>query len=127
MAIYRHYGQVLVLEKESSQYLWIGADIKDIRFSRLDEPGSVQLRIDYRLTERATVDCWVESLDREVLMPLIQSKLQAQGPQTFLWDGNLPSGYRIPQGTYYMVFQAEASYSSATYFKRETRKRFVVK
>jgi len=86
----------------------------------------VKLRIDYRLTEQAVVDCWVETLDQEKLLPLIDKKLTSQGPQTLLWDGNLLSGYRIPPGTYYLVFQAEASYSSATYFKRETRKRFVV-
>ena len=127
LAIYRHYGQLLVLEKESSQYLWIGADVKDVRFSRLDGPSGVQLRIDYRLTERSGVDVWVESLDRELLRALVEHKKENQGLQTILWDGNLPSGYRIPAGIYYLVFQAEASYSSATYFKREMRKRFVVK
>lgn len=127
LAIYRHYGQVLVLEKESSQYFWIGSDVKDVKFSRLELPNGVQLRIDYRLTEQAGVDCWVETLDRELLMPLLQHKRQHEGLQTLLWDGNLPSGYRIPPGVYYLVFQAEASYSSATYFKREMRKRFVVR
>ncbi len=127
LAIYRHYGQMLVLEKESSQYFWIGADVKDVKFSRLERPEGVQLRIDYRLTERATVDCWVESLQREVLTPLLERKKMSQGLQTILWDGDLPSGYRIPAGVYYLVFQAEASYSSATYFKREMRKRFIVK
>ena len=127
LAIYRHYGQLLVLEKESAQYLWIGADIKDVKFSKLDEKDGVKLRIDYRLTERATVDCWVENLDKELLVPLLTKKRLYQGLQTLLWDGDLANGYRIPAGTYYMVFQAEASYSSATYFKRETRKRFVVR
>jgi DNA-binding beta-propeller fold protein YncE len=126
LAIYRHYGQVLVLEKEEAQYFWIGADIKDVKFSKQDDSSDVKLRIDYRLTEQALVDCWVETLDQEKLLTLTDKKLTSQGPQTLLWDGNLLSGYRIPPGTYYLVFQAEASYSSATYFKRETRKRFVV-
>jgi sugar lactone lactonase YvrE len=127
LTIYRHYGQLLVLEKEAAQYLWLGADIKDVRFSKLEGSGGVQLRIDYRLTEKATVDCWVETLEREPMLVLLEKKRLAQGPQTLLWDGNLVSGYRIPSGTYYLVFQAEASYSSATYFKREMRKRFIVK
>jgi DNA-binding beta-propeller fold protein YncE len=127
LAIYRHYGQLLVLEKEEAQYLWLGADVKDVRFSKLEGGDGVQLRIDYRLTEKANVDCWIETLEREHLLTLLDKKRFAQGPQTLLWDGNLLNGYRIPSGTYFLVFQVEASYSSATYFKREMRKRFIVK
>jgi hypothetical protein len=128
IAIVRHYGQVLVLERESAQYLWVGSDIRDIKFSPQLDPGRGMLaRLDYRVTERAWVDAWVEDKARNKLATLLDHKLQRQGDQTLFWDGNQDDGKRIPPGPYNLVFQAEATYSSATYVKRELRKAFMVK
>ena len=128
VAIYRHYGQLLVLEAESAQYLWIGTDIKEVRFSRVESrQKGPELRIDYRVTDRAWVDTWVEDLEQNKLVQLQTHKLQKEGAQTIFWNGDISGGYRIAPGTYFLVFQAEATYSSATYVKREMRKRFVVK
>ena len=127
IGIYRHYGQVVVLERESAQYLWIGADIDDVRFSHSEDLSwGSRLRIDYRLSERAWVDAWVEDQQGNHLATLLKRRLQQQGAQTFLWSGDLDSGFRILPGLYTLVFQAEASYSSAGYVKRELRKRFLV-
>jgi hypothetical protein len=128
LAIYRHYGQVLTLEKEAAQYLWIGADVKDVKFSRVEDPQlGPKLRLDYRVTERAWVDAWIEDLDGEHIATLIKHHLQRAGAQTIFWTGDLDSGFRISNGPYNLVFDAEATYSSATYVKKEVRKRFVVK
>jgi hypothetical protein len=127
IGIYRHYGQMVVLERESAQYLWIGADIEDIRFSHKEELASGgRLRIDYKLTERAWVDTWIEDQGRARVAVLQNRRLQHQGAQTLLWDGNVDGGIRIQPGSYTFVFRAEASYSSATYVQREVRRRFVV-
>ena len=128
IAIVRHYGQVLVLERQSAQYLWVGADIRDIKFSPLLDPDRGRLaRLDFRVTERAWVDAWVEDQGRHRLATLLDHKLQRQGAQTLYWDGNQDNGVRIPAGPYSLVFQAEATYASATYVKRELRKKFIVK
>jgi hypothetical protein len=128
IAIVRHYGQVLVLERQSAQYLWVGSDIRDIKFSpQLDPDRGLLARLDYRVTERAWVDAWVEDKARHKLATLLDHKLQRQGDQTLFWNGSMDDGARIPAGPYSLVFQAEATYSSATYVKRELRKNFVVK
>ena len=128
VAIYRLFGQVLVLERDSAQYLWIGADIKDIKFNRVhDATGTLLLRIDYRLTERAVIDSWIEDADGEKVAYLLKRRKQKQGQQSVFWDGNFANGARVVPGTYQLVFQAEAAYSSSTYFKRDLRKKFVVR
>ena len=127
IGINRHYGQLVVLERNSAQYLWIGADVEDLRFShREDLATGGQLRIDYRLTERAWVDTWIEDLSGNRVATLQARRFQRQGAQTFLWSGDLDDGTRVPPGDYVIAFQAEASYSSATYVKRELRKHFEV-
>jgi hypothetical protein len=128
LAIYRHYGQVLVLERESAQYLWVGTDLKDIRFSRVDDPGlGPRLRLDYRLTERSWVDCWVETPQGDHVATLLKRRLQRQGDQSIFWNGDLDGGFRIAPGPYVLVFDVEATYASATYVVKELRRKFVVK
>jgi hypothetical protein len=128
LAIYRHYGQMVVLEKESAQYLWIGADIRGISFNRVEDPLlGPKLRLDYTLTERAWVDAWVEDPKGNKIATLVKRRLQKQGGQSVFWNGDLDTGFRIPNGPYTLVFNAEATYSSATYVKRELKKKFVVR
>jgi hypothetical protein len=127
IAIHRHFGQVLVLEAASAQYLWIGADVDQVRLSpQLDPVHGMMVRIDYKLTERAFVDAWVETDDHQRLATLLKRKLRRQGAQTLLWNGDMDSGFRIAKGPYQLVFQAEATYSSATYVKREFRRRLMI-
>lgn len=124
IAIYRRFGQVLVLERESAQYLWIGADVKELRFSRTDwTPG---LRIDWRLTERAWVDAWIEDADGKRVATLLKHRFLLQGDQTLRWNGSLDAGSPAEAGRYELVLQSEAGYSSAAYVKREIRRRFLI-
>ncbi len=128
VTIWRHFGQVLVLERESAQYFWIGADVRDVRFSKVvDIEKKVFLRLDYRLTERATVDAWIENEHGERVFQLLSARRQQQGAQTAWWDGSVISGGKIGEGHYQLVFHTEALYSSSSYYKKETRKKFVVR
>jgi DNA-binding beta-propeller fold protein YncE len=128
LAIYRHYGQVFVDERESAQYLWIGSDIKDIKVSRADDPdGHPRMRVDYRLTENCLLHAWVEDPAGIKLAELIAPHKQKQGAQTAFWDGVMLDGNKIQPGAYFLVYEAEAVYSSATYFKKQVRKQFWVK
>lgn len=128
MAIYRHYGQVFVAERESCQYLWIGADIKDLRVSRhLNPDGKPLMRVDYSLTENCRLEAWIEDAGGNKLKDLVSRQRQKQGAQTVFWDGIMLDGNKIQPGLYYLVYEAEAGYSSATYFKKQAKKRFWVK
>jgi DNA-binding beta-propeller fold protein YncE len=128
LAIYRHYGQVFVSERQSAQYLWIGADTKDIKVSRAVNPdGKALMRVDYRLTENCNLKAWIEDVDGKMLSSLLSLHKERQGAQTIFWDGNIMNGTKIQPGMYYLVYEAEAVYSSATYFKKQVRKAFWVK
>lgn len=128
IAIYRNFGQVFVAERDSVQYLWIGVDVKDIRVSRAEDPdGRIRMRVDYRLTENASLTAWVEDKDGNILAPFIPLGRQKQGSQTAYWDGMMQNGQKIQPGQYLLEFQAEAAYSSASYFKKSAKKIFWVK
>ncbi|HTB21343.1 MAG TPA: NHL repeat-containing protein [bacterium] len=127
IGINRPYGQVVVVERDSAQYLWVGADVEGLRFSHLDtlaKGGS--MRVDYHLSEGAWVDAWVEDPDQRRLAGLLTHQFQRQGAQTLWWNGELGAGGPAAAGNYVLVFQAEAAYSSLTYVKRELRARFSV-
>jgi DNA-binding beta-propeller fold protein YncE len=127
IAINRPYGQVIEVERDSAQYLWVGADVEDLRFSHRQDPGrGGSMRIDYRLSERAWVDAWVEDLGGRRLAGLLDHGFQEQGAQTLFWDGGMDQGGIAKAGTYALVLQAEAAYSSATFVKRELRRNFVL-
>jgi hypothetical protein len=128
IAIHRHFGQVLILEASSAQYLWIGSDVVDVRLGpQLDPEHGMQVRIDYKLTEKSLVDAWVETDDHQRLATLLKRRVQKQGVQMLLWNGDMDNGFRIAKGPYQLVFQAEATYSSATYVRREFRRRLMIK
>jgi sugar lactone lactonase YvrE len=129
LSIYRHFGQVFIAEKESAQYLWIGADVQDIKIGRAIGPqGRPLMRVDYLLTEKAKLDCWIETLEGEKLHTLLthQGSVE-QGLHSITWDGLMEGGARIPTGAYNIVFIAEATYSSATYYKKKAVKRFWIR
>ena len=130
IAIYRHYGQVFVLEKESAQYLWIGSDVKDLRLRRLrDEQGIPYLKIDFLLTEKSRVRGWVLNEDNKIVAGLTPGKrlIMRHGRRSLKWDGRGRNGQRVEDGLYKVVIEAEATYSSATYFRKRAVKRFYVR
>ena len=129
LAIYRHYGQVFVAEKTSVQYLWIGSDVKDIKVSSATgADGHPAMRVDYQLTDNADVECWVERAESEDRLATLQERRKMhQGLQSLAWDGHCLDSGLIQPGAYRLVFEAEASYSSATYFKKRAEKKFWVK
>lgn len=127
IAIVRDYGQVAVLERQSAQYLWIGADLAGLRFSHAADLGAGgRLRADYRLSERAWVDAWVEEPGGGRVATVLRHGFQDQGDQTLFWDGRTDRGKRAAPGGYVLVLRAEAAYSSATFVQRELRGRFIV-
>jgi DNA-binding beta-propeller fold protein YncE len=128
LAIYRHYGQVFVAEENAAQYLWVGADIKEAKVARAVTPdGKPLMRVDFRLTENCNAVAWIEDESGKKLADLFTTRHLSQGAQTAYWDGIMLGGGKIQAGAYFLVFQAEAGYSSATYFKKEMRKKFWVK
>jgi DNA-binding beta-propeller fold protein YncE len=128
LGLYRHYGQLFVAERSSAQYLWIGADVKEIKVSRYVHPdGQPMMRVDYKLTEPCKLEAWLTDADGHKLSGLIPPQRLKQGAQTVFWDGIMSDGAKIQPGMYYLVYEAEALYSSATYFKKQAKKKFWVK
>ena len=130
IAIYRHYGQVFVLEKEAAQYLWIGADVKNIRLRRLRETdGTPYLKIDFQLTEKSRVRAWILDEANHLIRKLTPDKrpVLPQGLRSLRWDGLDKESKLVAEGLYKVVVEAEATYSSATYFRKRETKRFYVR
>ncbi|MES2201688.1 MAG: hypothetical protein V4498_05505, partial [candidate division FCPU426 bacterium] len=129
LSIYPHYGQVFVAEKSSAQYMWIGADLREIRVAKAPvKDGQERLRVEYTLTENGQLECWVVKDDKpkKKLARLLEKTGIQQGRHSLYWDKLDENGSALEPGDYSVVFQAEANYSSATFFKREKRKKFTL-
>ena len=72
---------------------------------------------------------WITDEDDHRVRNLTPGKRKRyrQGPQSLTWSGRDSQGKMVESGLYKVVIEAEASYSSATYFKKREVKRFYVK
>lgn len=128
IALYRPYGQLLVLERNSAQYLWLGVDIKGLRLARQGRPQSRGfLRADFRLTERASLEAWLEDRQGRAVKKLAAGLVLPAGPNALTWDGCLAGGERAPAGRYSLVLKAQALYSSQGSFAKQVRKAFLLR
>lgn len=128
IALYRPYGQLLVLERASAQYLWLGVDIKGLRLARQSLPqGTGFMRADFRLTERASMEAWLEDSQGKPVKQLAAGLVLPAGANALTWDGTLSSGLRAPPGRYALVLKAQALYSSRGAFAKQARKPFLLR
>ncbi len=127
IAINRHYGQVFVVEADSSQYFWIGADLKNLALSRqAQSDGTGLLRIDFTLTERAKVEADILDDQGGLVFPVFRGQME-EGEQSLYWDGRDQKGALASPGAYRISIRVEATYSSAGYFAKRVTKRFYIK
>jgi hypothetical protein len=128
IAIYRQFGQILVSELQSAQYLWVGTDVKNIQLSsQIQENGMRCLRADFFLTEKSWVEARLEDEQGNLVRVLMGRGILPQGGNAIYWDGNNQEGFHSGPGTYCLVIQAEATYASATYYAKQARKLFTLK
>jgi sugar lactone lactonase YvrE len=57
IAIYRHYGQIFVSDRESAQYFWIGSDVKDFKIKKI---APYEIQLDFVLTEKGLATIEIE-------------------------------------------------------------------
>jgi hypothetical protein len=128
IAIYRQYGQILVAEIQSAQYLWVGADVKNIQLSSQTQASGIRwLRVDFFLTEKSWLEARLEDSEGNLIRTLRGRGVLPQGSNVIYWDGNTQDGFRAPTANYTLILQAEATYASATYFAKQVRRTFIIK
>ena len=128
IAIYRQFGQILVAEAQSAQYLWVGSDVKNIQLSsQVQASGLRYMRFDFFLTEKSWVQARLEDAGGRLARTLLGRGVLPQGANVIYWDGNTQEGFHAPPATYTLVIQAEATYASATYYAKQVRRQFVLK
>ena len=113
IAIYKHYGQVLVSDRESAQYFWIGSDIKNFRAEIIKDNEAYILQMDFYLTEKGFVT--VEILVDEEKKVTVCGKLQLEaGQNSILWDVPMiyKDKYFKPGMGYKMNVRVMSTYSS---------------
>lgn len=104
IAINHQFGQVLVAEKDCVQYFWNGADAVGLK-AQVEGP---KVKVNFLLTEKATVDAEVEDGDGKTLQDLSQGQVLEQGPQELDWTPSTP----LPQGPLTLKMRLMATYSS---------------
>lgn len=119
IAIWKRYGQVFIIERESAQYYWIGIDgfIKSVSPRVIDRqhPGVTILMTLYEPADFRIVVA--DSAGRVVrdLVPEFREKL---GDNYVIWDGLDEGGAEVPPGQYTIRLTLEPTYSAKGYFHK---------
>ena len=135
IAIYKRFGQVLVDDRESAQYYWIGVDALNHRAAPYPNPRLLQL--DYFLTETAYVTAEILDLNGNILARPLDKTLRFSGAQQEFLSGQwepiaaMASDNRrsydprvlqklpaVPSGKYVLRLTFSATYSSYKYFSK---------
>ncbi len=98
IAIYKHYGQVIVSDKSSAQYFWIGSDIKNLIVEKIKNETADMLKFEFTTTEKSYVTMEIGTEGTPVQ---ICKKLELQmGENIITW--NIPTE---DYGKYFKVGQ----------------------
>lgn len=118
VAIHKQLGQVLVVERKSVQYLWIGADVLEPQ-ARVHKGG---VDFSFLLTERAYVSAEVrDGKDRKVATPAEKKEMDL-GRRTLAWKAEGD----VPPGRYALELTVMATYSSRDRVAKAVRLEFEV-
>ncbi len=120
IAIYKHYGQVFVSEKESAQYFWICSDAFNFK-AKKNENGEIQF--DFFLTEKSFISIEIEDASSEKLINkkiTICDKITLEiGKNSISWA--IPEEYNdfLQSNKYYnAVLTVMSTYSSYPHIKK---------
>ncbi|HEY5038746.1 MAG TPA: NHL repeat-containing protein [bacterium] len=116
IAIQNQFGQILVAEKKSVQYFWVGADAVSLK---VQQEGP-KIRIPYFLTEKAFVTAEIKTPKGVFLKTLATNQDLEEGSQELDWAPD-PS---TPKGEYLLVMRVMASYSTRERIAKEFSIRF---
>jgi hypothetical protein len=121
IAIYRHYGQIFVSDRESAQYYWIGSDVKDFRTKKI---GQYEIQFDFFLTEKGFVTIEIEGTPgadgKAQNVKVIDGINLETGKNSICWT--VPVEYRENTlktgGNYTVAMHLKATYSSYPYIEK---------
>jgi hypothetical protein len=135
ITIYKRFGQVLIDDRESAQYYWVGTDVFNLRASKHQSPALLQL--DYFLTEPSYVTLEILDGRGSLLGKPMDNTLRFSGPQQELFGGRwepvssrsvdnqrrydqnaLQKTAPAPPGKYRLRMTVSATYSSYKYFAK---------
>jgi len=126
IAIWRRFGQTVVAESKSAQYMWLGSDILSLNTENtVNRDGEPRLKIDMFLADRSYITIDILK-DDEPVRELYFKKRQGQGNRILWWDLRNDDGRRVTPGVYTMKFTIEPTYSSYTYFSKTLTKQIEV-
>ncbi len=120
IAIYKHYGQVFISDKESAQYFWIGSDARDFTVRSTKIEDVIRLRFDFMLTEKSYVCIELVPPDDGVKpVEVCNSTGLEMGRNSIEWD--IPAVYSsiLKSGnTYGVNLRIMATYSSYPHMEK---------
>ncbi|PKL90970.1 MAG: hypothetical protein CVV21_10530 [Candidatus Goldiibacteriota bacterium HGW-Goldbacteria-1] len=126
ISIYRHYGQVIVSDKESAQYFWIGSDVTNFRVGRIQAVPPVNaMQFDFFLTEKSFVTMEIE-LDKDKKVTVCKNIQLEQGENSISWE--IPLEYVplfLPGMTYNTNIRVMATYSSYPHIEKVEKASFI--
>jgi DNA-binding beta-propeller fold protein YncE len=112
IAIYKHYGQIFVSDKESAQYFWIGSDATNFKATPIKAPTGSKLQFDFSLTEKSFITLQVVDAGGNTVEVCHQIGAET-GKNSIDWD--IPDMYKsIIKGgnTYSIYLRIMSTYSS---------------
>lgn len=118
IAIYKHYGQIFVSDKESAQYFWIGSDMLNFKSEFIKGETMQSMKFDFFLTERGYVTIEIDAGDKKTVKA--SDKIQFNmGNNSLLWD--IPEEFRLifyPGIGYRANIRVQSTYSSYPYMEK---------
>ena len=110
IAIWRRFGQIVIAEKNSAQYYWVGVDVSNFKMDF--DAAARKITVSLFVTEEAYIKAVLEGKDDFKL----GSKRRIKAGKQEL-EFTIPNN--IPAGKYDAVFTIEATYSSKGHFDKK--------
>jgi len=113
IAIYKHYGQIFVSDRESAQYFWIGSDMFDFNIEKVKSSVIDVYQFTFFLTEKSYVTIII-NIDEKRKITVCDKKEFQMGKNSLLWE--VPEIIKIEylkQGMGYdVIVKITSTYSS---------------
>jgi streptogramin lyase len=126
IAIYKHYGQVFVSDKNSAQYFWLGSDASDFSVSQIKNQPSTRLQFDFKLTEKSFIT--LQMADAQGNTVEICTGIGAEmGKNSVDWD--VPAKYAAlikPGGVYSVILRIMSTYSSYPHIEKVVKSNITI-
>jgi hypothetical protein len=132
ISIYRRFGQIFIAEKKGAQYYWVGTDLEEIN---IDAKRNTVI-FNFYITEPSFISASIFNNEDSLMIKLTDKLFFSKaGYQRLLWnkrkqnigqkqDRSSKNKALVTPGVYHFRLNAEATYSSRTYFKKTVDKQF---